>query len=230
MFFTSQDHYGNNVVISNDIYLDELKKQGGEIIDVSGKKEIVGLDMFNQILDILRNGIIDKSDDYYPFEFEEIVLAREEKRHSLESFGPLFIDSEPDYIDKNVLTIERFNGKSVDNDGQYFVYEAFATSHRKHASTYGVLDYFDPSKIALGFLAYDEINLFFKFLKKPLKPFSLIMGGGKPESKLPLIGKLLKDVDRIIVCGALAYTFLKAKGYQVGNNPVDNNSLEKVKQ
>lgn len=110
-----------------------------------------------------------------------------------------------------------------------YVFDAFATAHRQHASTIGVLKYFSPSSVYLGFLMKEELKKFQIFLAKKNSPFTVIVGGGKPESKLPLLAKILPQTDHLIVCGALTYTFWKAKGYEIGNNPVALQYLNEVK-
>ncbi len=105
---------------------------------------------------------------------------------------------------------------------KYFVFEAFATAHRVHTSTFTVLDYFPKTHIGYGYLVANEMTVYQKLLRSKIKPFVVIIGGSKPLSKIPLIAKIAKWVDRVIVCGALAYPFLKIKGYQIGKNPTSN--------
>lgn len=96
--------------------------------------------------------------------------------------------------------------------GDIFINDAFGTIHRKHASNYGVSSIL-PSGI--GFLVMKEIkNL--SVLDNPKRPFVVIMGGAKLSSKLGVINSLLSKVDYLLVGGAMSYTFLKAKGYNVG--------------
>jgi len=94
-----------------------------------------------------------------------------------------------------------------------YVNDAFGTSHRKHASTYGVMDYVE-TKVA-GFLMMKEIEAFSKALENPVRPISLIIGGAKVSSKISLLKNVLKKVDKLIIGGAMSNTFLKALGYDM---------------
>ena len=93
-----------------------------------------------------------------------------------------------------------------------FINDAFATIHRKHASNYGISCYL-PS--AMGFLIEDEINNL-SILDKPKKPFVIIMGGSKISDKIGIIQSLITKADYILVGGAMAHTFIKANGYEIG--------------
>ena len=108
-----------------------------------------------------------------------------------------------------------------------FVFDAFATAHRKHASTYGVAELL-PS--AVGFLVEHEIEMFDKVLVEPEHPFVAVLGGAKISDKLPVIENLLDKVDTILVGGGMSYTFVKAIGGEVGKSLVDNKSLELAKE
>ncbi len=98
--------------------------------------------------------------------------------------------------------------------GDIFINDAFGTLHRKHASNYGVSLYL-PSGI--GFLVEDELE-YLDRLDDPKRPFGVIMGGSKVSDKLAVINSLIKKVDYLFVGGAMAFTFLKAKGYDIGNS------------
>lgn len=113
--------------------------------------------------------------------------------------------------------------------GDVFVNEAFANSHRPHASIVMVPKYF-KEKSAAGFLMEKEIDAFSKLLKSPKKPFYAIIGGAKVSSKLGMIKALLNKTDAILIGGAMAYTFLKASGFAVGNSLVEEEFIEEAKQ
>lgn len=104
-----------------------------------------------------------------------------------------------------------------------FVLEAYATAHRKHASTYGVAKLLPA---VCGFLVEQELLIFDKILNKPEHPFVAILGGAKVADKLPVIENLLDKVDTILIGGGMAYTFVKAIGGNVGMSVVDNTKLE----
>lgn len=105
-----------------------------------------------------------------------------------------------------------------------YVNDAFATAHRKHASTYGVAKLL-PN--AVGFLIEKELEMFDKVLTEPEHPFVAVLGGAKISDKLPVIENLLDtSVDTILVGGGMSYTFVKAIGGEVGKSLVDNKSIE----
>ncbi len=107
-----------------------------------------------------------------------------------------------------------------------FVFEAFATAHRKHASTYGITK-FVPA--VAGFLVEKELNMFDKILTRPEHPYVAILGGAKVSDKLPVIENLIDKVDALLIGGGMAYTFVKSIGGSVGNSLVDNSKLELAK-
>ena len=108
-----------------------------------------------------------------------------------------------------------------------FVFDAFATAHRKHASSYGVAELL-PN--AIGFLVEKELEMFNKVLTDPEHPFVAVLGGAKISDKLPVIENLLDKVDTILIGGGMAYTFVKAIGGEVGKSLVDNKSIDLAKQ
>jgi len=119
----------------------------------------------------------------------------------------------------------RFHNEETKNDpafakqlamhGEIFVNDAFGTCHRAHASTEGVTHYLES---VAGFLVEKEIEYFEKINSSPRRPFVLILGGAKVSDKLPLIENMLSKVDSIIIGGAMAYTFLKVKGVDIGSS------------
>ena len=151
--------------------------------------------------------------------------------------------STPEMIDKmhdgDVLMLEniRFYKEEDKNDEKFakylatladvYVLEAFATAHRKHASTYGVARLL-PS--AVGFLVEQELLIFDKVLNNPDHPFVAILGGAKVADKLPVIENLLDKVDTILIGGGMAYTFIKAIGGNVGMSILDNTKIELAKE
>lgn len=116
--------------------------------------------------------------------------------------------------------------KKLANLADVYVLEAFATAHRKHASTYGITKYL-PS--VCGFLVEKELLMFDKVLNKPAKPFVAILGGAKISDKLPVIENLIDKVDTILIGGGMAYTFIKAIGGNIGKSIVDNSKIELAK-
>lgn len=108
-----------------------------------------------------------------------------------------------------------------------YVFDAFATAHRKHASTYAVAKLL-PN--AVGFLVEKELEMFDKVLTEPEHPFVAVLGGAKVTDKLPVIENLLDKVDAILIGGGMSYTFVKAIGGETGKSLIDNKSLDIAKQ
>jgi phosphoglycerate kinase len=108
-----------------------------------------------------------------------------------------------------------------------YVDDAFAVAHRAHASVEAVTQ-FAPVSVA-GFLMRDEVLYFHKSLEDPARPLAALIGGAKVSSKLEALLNLLKHVDKMIIGGAMANTFLKAKGFDVGLSMVDDSLLGTAK-
>ncbi len=105
-----------------------------------------------------------------------------------------------------------------------YVNDAFGTAHRAHASTYGITKHVKYS--VAGFLMKKEINYLQKTVANPVRPFVAILGGAKVSGKIGVIENLKDKVDKIIVGGAMAFTFIKARGQEVGNSLVEPEMLE----
>lgn len=108
-----------------------------------------------------------------------------------------------------------------------YVNDAFGTSHRAHASNVGVAKLL-PS--ALGFLVEKEVEIMGKALEDPKRPFVAILGGAKVSDKIGVIDNLLGKVDRILIGGGMAYTFLKAQGYEIGRSLLEEDKLDLAKE
>jgi phosphoglycerate kinase len=108
--------------------------------------------------------------------------------------------------------------------GDCYVNDAFGTAHRAHASMVAVAERFP--KRAAGFLMAKEIDYFGRALSSPARPFLAILGGAKVSDKIPVIENLLERVDALVIGGAMAYTFLKARGVAVGSSRVEEDLLD----
>lgn len=138
-----------------------------------------------------------------------------------------------------VLLLEnvRFHKEETENDEHFakqlasladvFVNDAFGTMHRAHASTSGVATHL-PS--AAGFLVEKELNALRKILEDPEKPFVAILGGSKVVDKIGVIENLLPKVDHLLIAGAMMFSFLKARGMEVGTSKYDEKSVEVAKR
>jgi phosphoglycerate kinase len=113
--------------------------------------------------------------------------------------------------------------EQLSKHGDYYVNDAFGAAHRAHAST-SVIAQFFTEKYA-GFLMAREVETAHQVMDNPARPFTAIMGGAKVSDKIQMIQRLLDKVDNLLIGGGMAYTFLKAKGHEVGSSLVE---LEKV--
>lgn len=132
----------------------------------------------------------------------------------------------------------RFHPEEKNNDPEFckklaslaeiYVNDAFGTAHRAHASTEGITHHVSPC--VAGFLIEKELKFLGKALRDPEKPFVAILGGAKVKDKVPVIRSLLKKVDDLVIGGAMAYTFYKAQGLNIGDSYFDKDAYETAKQ
>ncbi|WP_153463307.1 phosphoglycerate kinase [Sediminibacillus terrae] len=108
-----------------------------------------------------------------------------------------------------------------------YVNDAFGAAHRAHASTAGIAEHL-PS--AAGLLMEKELNVLGKALSNPERPFTAIIGGAKVKDKIGVIDHLLDKVDNLIIGGGLAYTFIKARGYEIGKSLLEEDKIDLAKQ
>ena len=142
--------------------------------------------------------------------------------------------------DGEVMLLEnlRFHKEETDNDPAFskelasfadiYVNDAFGTSHRKHASTYGMALEFEH-RLA-GFLVSRELKFLTRIRENPERPFVVIVGGGKIKDKIHALKSLIEEADKVLLGGGVAYTFLKAKGINIGNSIVENDMLDWAKE
>ena len=127
---------------------------------------------------------------------------------------------------------ETKNGEAFSKDlaslADVFVNDAFGTAHRAHCSNVGVTEFIDTC--AVGYLMQKEIDFLGKAVETPVRPFVAILGGAKVADKLNVISNLLEKCDTLIIGGGMAYTFLKAKGLEVGASLVDDTKLDYCKE
>ena len=128
----------------------------------------------------------------------------------------------------------RFHDGEKNNDGDFssrlskhgnvYVNDAFGTAHRAHASNVGLVEFMDQSSI--GFLNMKEFEYLSQKLNNPKRPYSFLLGGLKVADKIKLINNIINKADIICIGGAMAFTFLKAKGFDVGGSYCENNALD----
>lgn len=139
-----------------------------------------------------------------------------------------------------VLLLEnlRFHKEETDNDPDFskelasyadiYINDAFGTSHRKHSSTYGVAQHFSV-KLA-GFVVDRELKFLGQLLENPRKPYLVIVGGAKIKDKIQALKNLMDRADEVIIGGGVAYTFLKAKGINVGKSITEDEMIPWIKE
>lgn len=156
-----------------------------------------------------------------------------------EAFGTAVEEKVSVMQDGDVLLLEnvRFYAGEEKNDpdlakkfgslADLFVNDAFGTAHRAHASTAGIAAYLPAVS---GLLMEKELDVLGKALSNPDRPFTAIIGGAKVKDKIGVIDHLLDKVDNLIIGGGLAYTFLKAKGYEIGQSLLEEDKISLAKE
>jgi phosphoglycerate kinase len=155
--------------------------------------------------------------------------------------GPKAEEAVASLKDGDVLLLEnlRFHAEEEENDDAFsqqlaslcdlYVNDAFGTAHRAHASTVGITKHVEKS--AAGLLMEKELEYLGRALNNPERPFVAILGGAKVSDKIPVINSLItRRVDKILIGGAMAYTFFKAEGFTVGKSLVEDDMLDTARQ
>jgi phosphoglycerate kinase len=164
---------------------------------------------------------------------KDVILAKDcignEVKHLIDTMKPGCIV---------MLENLRFHKEETDNDDNFakelagfadvYIDDAFGNAHRSHASNVGITKYVD--KCGLGFLMRKELNYFSKSLENPFRPFVAIVGGSKVSDKLQALGNLVRKVDKMIIGGGMAFTFLKAMGYEIGTSIVEDDLIDTAYQ
>jgi phosphoglycerate kinase len=171
---------------------------------------------------------------------EIVGRARPPIRFASDSVG-IEIEEHLNKMDNgDILMLEnlRFHKEEESNDPEFskklasladiYVNDAFSTSHRKHSSTYGAAWMFDI-RLA-GFNLIKEVKYLSMIRENPIRPFTLVLGGVKIKDKIGALEHLLPNADKVIVGGAAAYTFLKAKGLNTGNTIIDHEHIQWVEK
>lgn len=170
------------------------------------------------------------------------LLPEHEVRHCEEVVGPRAREMAESLRGGQVLVLEnlRFHPGEKEDDGdfaselaglgQVYVNDAFAACHRTHASVHAVARRFEPGHRAVGFLVEHELDVLGTLVDSPRRPFIALFGGAKVDDKLKAGRALVDRVDRLLVGGAMAYTFLRARGVDVGASKVENDQLDAARQ
>ncbi len=174
----------------------------------------------------------------YPVSKRLERLLNKEIKFSSKCYGSEVKDLVDNMEPGDVVLLEnlRFHPGEEENDPEFakflasladiYVIDAFGTCHRKHASMYGIKDYIQP--VVMGFLLERELKYFEKALVNPQRPVIAFVGGSKVSSKLGVITHLIDKVDKIFIGGAMAFTFLKAQGYNVGSSLIEEDMFDEA--
>jgi len=142
---------------------------------------------------------------------------------------------------REVLVLEnlRYEAGETKNDETFakelasmadiYINDAFGVCHRAHASVDAMVKFFDTDHRAAGFLLSKEVNFFEKTIESPMRPFVAVVGGSKVSGKLEALRNLIEKVDKVIIGGGMAFTFLKAQGYEIGTSLVENDLLDEAR-
>ena len=141
--------------------------------------------------------------------------------------GEIIVLENTRFRKEETKNIEDFS-KDLASIADVFVMDAFGSAHRAHCSTVGVTEYVPET--AVGYLMQKEIQFLGNAVENPIRPFVAILGGAKVADKLNVISNLLEKCDTLIIGGGMAYTFLKAQGYEVGTSLVDDTKLDYCKE
>jgi len=167
-------------------------------------------------------------------------LLNKDVEFASDCIGP-DIERLADSIDEGeVLLLEnlRFHKEETDNDlefakelaklGDIFVNDAFGSAHRAHASTEGVTKFIETC--AAGYLMQKELDYLDGAIANPERPFTAILGGAKISGKIDVIDSLMDKVDTLIIGGGMAYTFIKAMGYEIGSSLLEDEKIDLAKE
>jgi phosphoglycerate kinase len=145
-----------------------------------------------------------------------------------------------DAVPGEIVLLEnvRFHPEETKNDiefakqlsllGDIYINDAFGSAHRAHSSTAAVASFF--AEKAVGYLMKDELDYLGKAVKNPLRPFTAILGGAKVSDKIAVIENLIDKCDNILIGGGMAFTFIKALGYEIGSSLLEEDKIELTKE
>ena len=159
----------------------------------------------------------------------EVILLENLRFYPEEEGKPVGIEkTDPAYEEakKAMKASQKDFAKHLASYADCYINDAFGTAHRKHASTAVIADYFDADNKMLGLLMEKEVEAVDNVLSNIKRPFMAIMGGSKVSSKIGIIENLLGKVDKLILCGGMTYTFMKAHGGEIGNSIVELDKLD----
>lgn len=166
---------------------------------------------------------------------QEVVFARDEEvvganaKAAVENMkdGDVVLLENTRCRKEETKNVEEFS-KELASLADIFVNDAFGTAHRAHCSTVGVTEFLDTA--VCGYLIQKELKFLGEAVNSPVRPFVAILGGSKVSDKIAVINNLLEKVDTIIIGGGMAYTFLKAQGYEIGTSLCEDDRMDYAKE
>lgn len=166
---------------------------------------------------------------------KEVVFARDEEVVGANAKAAVAAMNNGDVVllentrcrKEETKNVEAFS-KELASLADIFVNDAFGTAHRAHCSTVGVTQFLDTA--VCGYLIQKELKFLGETVNAPVRPFVAILGGAKVSDKIAVINNLLDKVNTIIIGGGMAYTFLKAQGYEIGTSLVEADRLDYAKE
>ena len=186
------------------------------------------------------DGAVDMKYSLAPVQRRLQLLLKRDVKLSSDVIGEDSMKRASELQNGEVLLLEnlRFEAGETKNNKEFseklasmadiYINDAFGVSHRAHASVEGITHFFDENSKAAGFLLQKEIQFFATLMKKPARPFVAIVGGCKVSGKLEALVNLLPRVDKILIGGGMAFTFLKKLGYNIGSSLVEDDLLEEA--
>ena len=225
-----------NVPLKNGVITDEtrivaalptikyLVEQGAKVVLCSHMGKPKGEPLPQYSLAPVAERLSEKLGKDVVFAADDCVVGENAKKAVAEmKDGDVVLLQNTRYRKEETKNVEEFS-KELGSLADLFVNDAFGAAHRAHCSTVGVASFVEES--ANGYLMAKEVKFLGEAVEDPVRPFVTILGGAKVADKLAVIENLLGKADTLIIGGGMSYTFLKAKGYEIGTSLVDDEKVE----
>ncbi|NLJ87322.1 MAG: phosphoglycerate kinase [Epulopiscium sp.] len=207
----------------------KLVNDGGKVILCSHlgkpkgepKPELSLAPVAKRLSELLEKEVVFAKDD-------NVVGENAKKAVSEMKEGDIVLLENTRYRKEETKNIDDFS-KELASLADVFVNDAFGTAHRAHCSNVGVTNFIEGD-CAVGYLMQKEIEFLGNAVNNPQRPFVAILGGAKVSDKINVINNLLEKVDTLIIGGGMAYTFLKAMGFEVGNSLLEEDKIDYAKE
>lgn len=202
--------------------IEYLLENGAKIILASHMGRPKGKADMNYSLKIVAERLSEILDKPVIFVSEPEVVGRKTKEQAKNiKQGEIMLIENLRFREEETKNIPEFS-RELASLADIYVNDAFGTAHRAHCSTAGIADYLPAVS---GFLMEKELRFFGDILEAPKHPFTAVLGGAKVKDKIPLIENLLDKVDRIIIGGGMAFTFIKAQGHEIGTSLLEEECI-----